>query len=75
MDFLEKARIRMEHWIAHNSQHQEEYELFARQLEDAGRKKSAEHVRNMIGLTARSSDCLRKAVEELGKGEVLETEF
>ena len=28
MDFLEKARLRLDHWIAHNESHQEEYEKF-----------------------------------------------
>ena len=65
MDFFEKAQIRLEHWITHNDHHQEEYELFAEQLEEAGKKKSAEHVREMIELTSKSTSCLRKALKEL----------
>ena len=44
MDFLEKAKIRMEHWIGHSDQHQEDYEIFRRELEKAGKKKSAEYI-------------------------------
>ncbi len=65
MDFLEKAKIRMEHWIGHNDQHQEEYEIFARELEKAGKKKCAEHIREMMELTAETAVCLRKAVKAL----------
>ncbi|MCP4668814.1 MAG: hypothetical protein GY849_20955 [Deltaproteobacteria bacterium] len=68
MDFLEKAKIRMEHWIGHNEGHQEEYEIFARELEKAGKKKSAEYIREMMELTAKTVDCLRKAVKALGQG-------
>ena len=67
MDLAEKARIRIEHWQTHNDHHQEEYEMFAEQLEDAGKKESAKHVREMIELTRRSNDCLRKALEALDK--------
>ena len=63
MDFVEKAKIRLEHWITHNDHHQEEYEMFAEQLEDAGKEKSAQLVREMIKLVAKSTDCLRKALE------------
>jgi hypothetical protein len=65
MEFLEKARRQMEHWMAHNEQHQEEYEAFARQLGEAGRKKSAEKIREMARLAVRSNECLRAALEGL----------
>jgi hypothetical protein len=65
MEFLEKAKIRMEHWIGHNDQHQKEYETFARQLKEAGKEKSADCIREMIALTAKSSGCLREAIEAL----------
>ena len=35
MDFMEKAKIRLDHWISHNDSHCEEYEAFAKQLEEA----------------------------------------
>jgi len=65
MDFVEKARIRLEHWITHNDHHQEEYEMFVEQLEDAGKKRSAGHVREMMMLNAKSTDCLRKTLDSL----------
>lgn len=65
MDFLEKAKIRLEHWITHNDHHKEEYELFAEQLEEAGKDESARQVREMIRLSAKSNECLRKALEAL----------
>ena len=65
MDFIEKAQLRLEHWITHNDHHQEEYEMFAEQLDTAGKKDSSIHVREMIALTAESTECLRKALKTL----------
>ncbi len=67
MDFVEKAKIRLEHWITHNDHHQEEYEMFAEQLQDAGKKESADNIREMLELTAKGTDCLRKALKALGE--------
>ena len=65
MDFIEKAKLRLDHWIHHNDHHGEEYELFADQLEQAGMGESAEYVREMIVLSAKSTDCLKKALNAL----------
>ena len=65
MDFIEKAKIRLENWISHNDNHQEEYEMFAKQLEEAGKNEISEHIREMIKLTAKSNECLREALKAL----------
>lgn len=65
MENLEKARIRMEHWIEHNDQHQQEYNAFAQELEKAGQTKAASEVRAMSALTAKSSEHLRLAIAAL----------
>jgi hypothetical protein len=65
MEFTEKAKIRLEHWIDHNEHHQEEYELFGEQLEDAGKIESARAIREMVDLTAKSTAMLKKALEHL----------
>ena len=65
MDFIEKARIRLEQWITHNDHHQEDYEMFAEQLEEAGKNESSEYVREMIEMTVRSNECLRNALKAL----------
>jgi hypothetical protein len=65
MDFLEKAKIRIEHWLEHNTHHQEEYEMFSEQLQEAGKAESAEHIRQMTALSEKSSECLRKALDAL----------
>lgn len=67
MDFVEKARIRLEHWITHNEHHQEEYEVFAKQLQEAGKKESEENIRKMMRLAEESTNCLRKALKALEK--------
>jgi len=65
MDFIEKAKIRLEHWLTHNEHHQEEYETFAGELESAGKAESAKNIRDMAALTAKSNECLRKALKGL----------
>ena len=65
MDFVEKTKIRLEHWITHNDHHHEEYNLFAEQLEQAGKEESARAIRKMIELSAQSTECLRDALKNL----------
>lgn len=65
MEFTEKAKIRLEHWIHHSEQHYEEYLSFARELEEAGKIESARHLKEMISLTGRSTECLKKALKAL----------
>jgi len=65
MDLMEKAKIRLQSWITHNDHHQEEYEMFAEQLEEANRTESAKHIREMIELNAKSNECLRQALKAL----------
>jgi hypothetical protein len=65
MDFVEKAKIRLEHWITHSDHHYEEYAMFADQLEEAGKRESAKEIREMMDLSSRSTDCLRKALKNL----------
>ena len=67
MDFVEKAKIRLEHWKTHNDHHYEEYQLFADHLEDAGKSGSAAHIREMIDLSAKISDCLTSALKEINE--------
>lgn len=65
MDFVEKAKIRLEHWKTHNDHHHEEYQLFAEQLEDAGKTKSAASIRELIKLSSKMNDCLADALKEI----------
>jgi predicted patatin/cPLA2 family phospholipase len=65
MDFLEKAKIRLEHWVDHSEHHIEEYNDFADELEQAGKSESAEHIREMTKLNQKSNECLKRALEAL----------
>ena len=65
MEFLEKAKIRIEHWIEHNDQHQEEYANFAQNLAEAGKLEAAKHIQEMVDLSAQSNDCLKKALKAI----------
>jgi len=66
MDFIEKAEIRLKHWISHNDHHQEEYEAFARELKEAGYEESAEYLQEMMEMTAKATEALKKAIGALG---------
>jgi len=66
MDFVAKARVRLEHWLSHNDHHLEEYADFAQQLESAGNLESAGHIREMVEHAALSAECMRKALKALG---------
>jgi len=65
MKTAEKARIRLEHWIAHNDHHESEYLEFSKELEDAGFETAAAEIRQMIEFNAKSNECLRKALRAL----------
>jgi len=65
VEFGEKARIRVQHWIEHNEHHKNEYEAFAGELENAGKGESARHIRRMIEHTLKATECLRNALEAL----------
>ncbi len=62
MDSIEKAKIRIMNWMHHNEHHQEEYELFADQLDKEGKSESACHIREMAALTAKTNECLKMAL-------------
>jgi hypothetical protein len=66
MEFVEKAKVRLDHWIHHSDHHNEEYEMFADQLEEAGKTESARCVREMIELTSKCTECLKNALKALG---------
>ncbi len=66
MDLVDKAKIRLEHWISHNDQHFQEYKDFAEQLESAGKTESAGHIRELMDHAARSAECMKKALRSLG---------
>lgn len=67
MDFIEKARIRIENWIHHNEHHQEEYQLFAEQLAEFGERETSAYIEKMIQRTSESTELLRQALDSLKK--------
>ena len=65
MDFLEKAKIRLEHWVEHSDHHIEDYTSFAEQLDEEGKTESAAFIREMIELNKKSTECLKNALNAL----------
>lgn len=68
MDFLEKTQVRLNHWLAHNESHRAEYEKLAAELEAAGKAASARQIREMVALSEKTDECLRRALEALAEG-------
>jgi hypothetical protein len=66
MEFIDKARIRLDHWIHHSEDHYQEYVSFAKELEEAGKIESARHLKDMVSLSVRSTECLKEAMKALG---------
>ncbi len=69
MEFLEKAAIRMKHWMEHNDSHRREYEKFAAELDEANAAASAGYIREMAQLEQKSRERLQQALEALGSRE------
>jgi hypothetical protein len=65
MDFSDKAKIRIKHWLMHNESHINEYGRFIEELEAAGMQAGAVHIREMIAWTAKGNACLREALKEI----------
>ena len=65
MDLVDRAKIRIEHWISHNEHHSEDYESFTKELDEAGKAESARYIREMLDLSSRSAECLKKALKAL----------
>ena len=65
MEFLERAAVRIKHWMEHNDSHRREYEKFAAELDEANAAASADHIREMAQLEKKSQECLQKALRAL----------
>jgi hypothetical protein len=69
MDFHEKAKIRLEHWVAHDQGHLTEYKAFAQELSDAGLAQSAEAINDLVGSVENGIDCMQRALAGLDSGD------
>ena len=67
MKIVDKSAVRIKHWMEHNDHHIEEYDSFAKQLDESGLHTSAQHIREMAELTRKTGGCLRKALLALDK--------
>ncbi len=62
MEFREKAKLRIEHWMKHTADHVKEYARFADELENSGYHNAARNIREMVEITAKCSHCLKNAL-------------
>lgn len=62
MEFEEKAKIRIEHWLNHTAGHIDGYRQLAEELENTGYRDIARHIRATMALTASCAKCLEGAL-------------
>ncbi len=62
---IEKAKIRLEHWLEHNLKHIDEYRKFINVLKEAGKEKSAKYMEEMIQFAMKSNESLKNALKAL----------
>jgi len=65
MDFVQKAKIRLEHWLEHNLHHIDEYQEFIKALKEAGKEKSARYVEEMVDYLIKSNESIKSALKAL----------
>jgi hypothetical protein len=62
MEFREKAKIRIAHWMKHTDNHIKEYARFADELEKSGYDNAARNIRETASITTKCSHCLTNAL-------------
>ncbi|MDH3348706.1 MAG: hypothetical protein OEM02_11495 [Desulfobulbaceae bacterium] len=65
---IEKLRVMLPHWIAHNKGHWEEFEKWALQLEDGGDQDVAKLLRLAVAALRDAQDHLENGLAKLGGG-------
>jgi hypothetical protein len=65
MEFGEKAKIRIEHWMKHTTDHIQEYTKFAEELEQFGHNDAAKPIRDMTEITAQCKKYMKDALSLL----------
>ena len=66
MDELDKAVIRVHHWVGHGRDHIDDYRRMAEYLKGAGRTEAAEELDRVVELEQRAAAHMRRAAELLG---------
>lgn len=66
MNFTERAKMRIEHWIHHNASHGKAYDRFAAELEMSGKLESARQIRKVVLQIEQVNDLLGDALRGLG---------
>ena len=67
MEFREKARLRIEHWMKQSADHVREYSKFADELENSGYSDAADNIREIATITSKCDHCLKNALLSVQK--------
>lgn len=66
MDDMDKLRVLLPHWLAHNAEHAAEFRAWAARMEQAGQGHLAEHIEAAALRLEAVSQELEKAIPLLG---------
>ena len=67
MEFREKAKLRIAHWMKHTDDHVKEYARFAEELEQSGYSHAARNIREIASITTQCSQFLKNALLSVNK--------
>lgn len=65
MEYTEKVRKRLEHWLEHNAKHMEEYKKLADELKEKGYESAANYILNLIEHTKKMNDEINNALNNI----------
>ncbi|GAB6888549.1 hypothetical protein JCM13304A_20480 [Desulfothermus okinawensis JCM 13304] len=65
MEYIEKVRKRLEHWMEHNEKHMEEYKKLAEELKSNGLDSAAHYIMNLVKHTENMNREIEEALKNL----------
>lgn len=71
MDEMDKAVIRVHHWVSHGQDHIDDYRRMAEFLTQAGRPEAAAELFRVVELEERAAGHMKRAAELLGEPKVV----
>ena len=67
MDDMDKLRMLLPHWLAHNAEHAAEFRTWAARIEQAGQGHLADHIESAAQRLEAVSQELEEAIHHLGR--------
>ncbi|WP_461833467.1 hypothetical protein [Desulfothermus sp.] len=65
MEYTEKVKKRLEHWMEHNNKHMEEYKKLADELKSNGLESASKYILNLVEHTQNMNREIQEALKNL----------